>query len=203
MVAAFEHERESHDGDYRTHQTHGANAASAWADESASLVKAEDILTPEELAARPKVPDSWVYEKTRGRCRTFPGSSALAALSGSSALVVLAQLGRNRADSMPAARALCTIDWTAVATWLTTPAPLGTRSAEKRHARHHQDRLETDGPRTTINRCRLTPEQVWCVFVRTRAPGCSHPAGYPFASGRAGPYRRRFWSYFDPCCFLR
>lgn len=32
-------------------------------------LKAEDILTPEELAARLKVPDSWVYEKTRARCR--------------------------------------------------------------------------------------------------------------------------------------
>jgi hypothetical protein len=32
--------------------------------EASSLIKAEDILTPEELAARLKVPDSWVYEKT-------------------------------------------------------------------------------------------------------------------------------------------
>jgi excisionase family DNA binding protein len=29
----------------------------------------EDILTPEEVAARLKVPESWVYEKTRARCR--------------------------------------------------------------------------------------------------------------------------------------
>src|ERR1022692_2348873 len=32
-------------------------------------LKAEDILTPEEVAARLKVPPSWVYEKTRARCR--------------------------------------------------------------------------------------------------------------------------------------
>ena len=29
----------------------------------------DEVFTPEELAARLKVPDSWVYEKTRGRCR--------------------------------------------------------------------------------------------------------------------------------------
>jgi predicted DNA-binding transcriptional regulator AlpA len=34
-----------------------------------SPLKAEDILTPEEVAARLKVPPSWVYEKTRARCR--------------------------------------------------------------------------------------------------------------------------------------
>ena len=32
-------------------------------------LKTEDILTPEEVAVRLKVPDSWVYEKTRSRCR--------------------------------------------------------------------------------------------------------------------------------------
>src|SRR5271155_2210923 len=32
-------------------------------------LKPEDILTPEEVAARLKVPPSWVYEKTRTRCR--------------------------------------------------------------------------------------------------------------------------------------
>jgi excisionase family DNA binding protein len=32
-------------------------------------VRPEDILTPEEVAARLKVPESWVYEKTRARCR--------------------------------------------------------------------------------------------------------------------------------------
>ena len=70
-------------------------ASAAWPEASTSLVQADDILTPEELArlsvslcspvlcfaefapvvqaglAQPglKVPDSWVYEKTRGRCR--------------------------------------------------------------------------------------------------------------------------------------
>jgi Helix-turn-helix domain len=33
------------------------------------LLSPQDILTPEEVAARLKVPDSWVYEKTRARCR--------------------------------------------------------------------------------------------------------------------------------------
>lgn len=32
-------------------------------------IMADDILTPEELAACLKVPESWVYEKTRSRCR--------------------------------------------------------------------------------------------------------------------------------------
>jgi hypothetical protein len=32
-------------------------------------LRPEDILTPEEVAARLKVPESWVYEKTRARCR--------------------------------------------------------------------------------------------------------------------------------------
>lgn len=32
-------------------------------------LRPEDILTPEEVAARLKVPPSWVYEKTRARCR--------------------------------------------------------------------------------------------------------------------------------------
>ena len=35
----------------------------------AATLKPEDILTPEELAARLKVPKSWVYEKTRSRDR--------------------------------------------------------------------------------------------------------------------------------------
>jgi excisionase family DNA binding protein len=34
-----------------------------------ATLKPEDILTPEELAARLKVPKSWVYEKTRSRGR--------------------------------------------------------------------------------------------------------------------------------------
>jgi excisionase family DNA binding protein len=32
-------------------------------------LRPEDIITPEEVAARLKVPESWVYEKTRARCR--------------------------------------------------------------------------------------------------------------------------------------
>jgi excisionase family DNA binding protein len=32
-------------------------------------LRPENILTPEEVAARLKVPPSWVYEKTRARCR--------------------------------------------------------------------------------------------------------------------------------------
>jgi len=32
-------------------------------------LRPEDILTPDELAARLKVPKSWVYEKTRSRNR--------------------------------------------------------------------------------------------------------------------------------------
>jgi excisionase family DNA binding protein len=32
-------------------------------------LKPADILTPEEVASRLKVPESWVYEKTRARCR--------------------------------------------------------------------------------------------------------------------------------------
>ncbi len=81
----------------------GSTAASAWAEASTSLVKAEDILTPEELAARLKVPDSWVYEKTRGRCRNP---------------IPCLRLGR-----------YVRFDWTSVATWLTAPTPQETRPA--------------------------------------------------------------------------
>jgi excisionase family DNA binding protein len=74
---------------------HPKRAGTASNIESVSLVKADDILTPKELAARLKVPDSWVYEKTRGRCRnTIP----------------CLRLGR-----------YIRFDWTAVATWLTAP----------------------------------------------------------------------------------
>jgi excisionase family DNA binding protein len=66
-------------------------------------VQAEDIITPEELAARLKVPDSWVYEKTRGRCRNP---------------IPCLRLGR-----------YVRFDWTAVAAWLTAPAPQDTRPA--------------------------------------------------------------------------
>src|ERR1700678_2131637 len=61
---------------------HPKRTGAASPEASANLLKAETILTPEELAARLKVPDSWVYEKTR----TLPES-----------------------DSMPASRALCAI----------------------------------------------------------------------------------------------
>ena len=32
-------------------------------------IKADDILTPAEVAAKLKVPETWVFEKTRRRCR--------------------------------------------------------------------------------------------------------------------------------------
>ena len=105
-----------------------------------NLVQAEDILTPEELAAysvfsaltkrfaQPglKVPDSWVNEKTRGRCRTFSVSLRLLRCS---LPLRFAQPGRNRADSMPASRELRAIQFgcppgsPTLATWLTAPAP--------------------------------------------------------------------------------
>jgi excisionase family DNA binding protein len=34
-----------------------------------TTLRPEDILTPDELATRLKVPKSWVYEKTRSRSR--------------------------------------------------------------------------------------------------------------------------------------
>jgi excisionase family DNA binding protein len=52
-----------------------------------------DILTPEEVAARLKVPESWVYEKTRARCRNP---------------IPCLRLGR-----------YVRFDWNAVITWLT------------------------------------------------------------------------------------
>jgi excisionase family DNA binding protein len=82
---------------------HTKRTGAAWAEASPSLVKAEDILTPEELAARLKVPDSWVYEKTRGRCRNP---------------IPCLRLGR-----------YVRFDWTAVATWLTAPTPQETSLA--------------------------------------------------------------------------
>jgi excisionase family DNA binding protein len=54
------------------HARRNRNAGSAFtkvASPSNVSLKIEDILTPEEVAARLKVPDSWVYEKTRSRCR--------------------------------------------------------------------------------------------------------------------------------------
>ena len=56
-------------------------------------LKPEDILTPEEVAARLKVPESWVYEKTRARCRNP---------------MPCLRLGR-----------YVRFDWNAVITWLT------------------------------------------------------------------------------------
>ncbi len=79
------------------HTKRMSQSAAAPAEVSATLVKAEDIITHEELAARLKVPDSWVYEKTRGRCRNP---------------IPCLRLGR-----------YVRFDWTAVATWLTAPAP--------------------------------------------------------------------------------
>jgi excisionase family DNA binding protein len=37
--------------------------------ETGHALRPEDIITPEEVARRLKVPESWVYEKTRARCR--------------------------------------------------------------------------------------------------------------------------------------
>jgi excisionase family DNA binding protein len=59
-------------------------------------LKAEDVLTPEELAARLKVPESWVYEKTRARCRNP---------------IPCLRLGR-----------YVRFDWNAVISWLTAAA---------------------------------------------------------------------------------
>jgi hypothetical protein len=39
----------------------------------AEILKAEDILTPAELAKRLRVEVSWVYERTRPRARKYPG----------------------------------------------------------------------------------------------------------------------------------
>jgi excisionase family DNA binding protein len=68
-----------------------------------NLLQADDIITPEELASRLKVPESWVYEKTRGRCRNP---------------IPCLRLGR-----------YVRFDWLAVAAWLTAPAPQDTRPA--------------------------------------------------------------------------
>ena len=53
----------------------------------------KDLLTPEEVAGRLKVPESWVYEKTRARCRNP---------------IPCLRLGR-----------YVRFDWNAVITWLT------------------------------------------------------------------------------------
>jgi len=60
---------------------------------TAETINPNDILTPEEVAARLKVPESWVYEKTRARCRNP---------------MPCLRLGR-----------YIRFDWNAVITWLT------------------------------------------------------------------------------------
>jgi len=67
------------------------------------VLKPEDIITPEELAARLKVPETWVYEKTRGRCRNP---------------IPCLRIGK-----------YVRFDWVVVATWLTTTAPQEARPA--------------------------------------------------------------------------
>ena len=59
-------------------------------------LRPENILTPEEVAARLKVPESWVYEKTRARCRNP---------------IPCLRLGR-----------YIRFDWNAVINWLTVEA---------------------------------------------------------------------------------
>ena len=66
----------------------------------------EDILTPEELAARLKVPEAWVFEKTRSRCRN-PIPSL--------------QLGR-----------YVRFDWQAVVSWLQESAAAEERDEKSR-----------------------------------------------------------------------
>src|ERR1019366_598062 len=90
----------------------GQSAASEWAEASASLVNAADILTSEELAARLKVPDSWVYERIRVRCRNP---------------IPCLRLGR-----------YVQFNWTAVSTWLTAPAPQDTRPAKPDRPDRHK-----------------------------------------------------------------
>jgi excisionase family DNA binding protein len=59
-------------------------------------LRPENILTPEEVAERLKVPPSWVYEKTRARCRNP---------------IPCLRLGR-----------YIRFDWNAVITWLSVEA---------------------------------------------------------------------------------
>lgn len=69
----------------------------------AGTLKPEDILTPEELAARLKVSKSWAYEQTRSRRWA-------------------------RGDSIPCLRIgkYVRFDWTKVVEWLTDPKRNGT-----------------------------------------------------------------------------
>jgi excisionase family DNA binding protein len=66
-------------------------------------LQADDIITPEELASMLKVPESWVYEKTRRRCRNP---------------IPCLRLGK-----------YIRFDFRAVAAWLAAPAPQDTRPA--------------------------------------------------------------------------
>jgi len=103
MVAASNRKGNHMTGNFDHTQRTGQSAASSRTETSANPVKAEDIITPEELAARLKVPESWVYEKTRGRCRNP---------------IPCLRLGR-----------YVRFDWTTVAIWLTAPAPQETPPA--------------------------------------------------------------------------
>jgi excisionase family DNA binding protein len=66
-------------------------------------LSADDILTPEEVATRLKIPESWVYEKTRARCRNP---------------IPCLRLGR-----------YIRFDWNAVIEWLTAGVNLETNAA--------------------------------------------------------------------------
>jgi hypothetical protein len=110
---------------------HPKRTGGASNDESANLVQAGDILTPEELAAYAfslrsprgsrnrgsRCPTPGFYEKTRGRCRVCSGSSALAAQRATGPIPSL-RLGR-----------YVRFNWVAVGTWLTAPTPPETRPA--------------------------------------------------------------------------
>ena len=74
----------------RVLQIHGEGADSL----GYSMLDPENILTPQELAERLKVPLSWVFEKTRARCRNQ---------------IPCLRIGR-----------YVRFDWTAVVTWLKT-----------------------------------------------------------------------------------
>ena len=101
----IQHERESHDGDYRTVEAHGSERRTGRRirqfGESRRHSHARgtcrlcvrSALTKKFAQPGLKVPDSWIYEKTRGRCRYLSGSSALAARRGTG-LIPFLHLGR-------------------------------------------------------------------------------------------------------------
>lgn len=68
------------------------------------MLNPNDILTPDELAARLKVPKTWVYEKSRTRCQNP---------------LPCFRIGR-----------YIRFDWTAVAGWLATT---GRQNATRKH----------------------------------------------------------------------